>query len=415
MTEWKNCQLGDVLTLQRGFDLPMQNRIAGSIPLIASTGAVGYHNESKVSGPGVVIDRMASISGRYYIKDDFWPLKSTLWVDDFHENHARYCYYLLKSIDFSNYNIDKKRLGLNWNHLRNHPVRLPPPHEQKSIASALGVLDDIIENNQRLNETLEDMARAIFKSWFVDFDPVHAKAAGNQPAHMDAKTAALFPSSFGEDGLPEGWGLTKIEDVASQTAMGTFCSTGEDNTFFEDGIPIVSHKHLSDTLLEEGRFSFIADDYADRHKHVNIYRDDIVFTREGNTCQVSIIPDNSKYERYVLSERHFYLRCDKSKISPKYVVYYFKSRMGQQKLFANISPHDRPLITRPVSHLKSIEICLPTAQVLSNFEEIINVFHLEFSYTRNLNKNYIKLFNTLLPKVMSGEVRFNNDQAKEAR
>jgi type I restriction enzyme, S subunit len=56
-----------------------------------------------------------------------------------------------------------------------------------------------------MNETLEEMARAIFKSWFVDFDPVHAKAAGNAPAHMDAETAALFPSSFGDDGLPVGW------------------------------------------------------------------------------------------------------------------------------------------------------------------------------------------------------------------
>ena len=68
----------------------------------------------------------------------------------------------------------------------------------------LGALDDKIENNRRMNETLEEMARAIFKSWFVDFDPVHAKAAGNAPAHMDAETAALFPSSFGDDGLPMG-------------------------------------------------------------------------------------------------------------------------------------------------------------------------------------------------------------------
>ena len=77
--------------------------------------------------------------------------------------------------------------------------------EQESIVNVLGALDDKIENNRRMNETLEEMARAIFKSWFVDFDPVHAKAAGNAPAHMDAETAALFPSSFGDDGLPVGW------------------------------------------------------------------------------------------------------------------------------------------------------------------------------------------------------------------
>ena len=77
--------------------------------------------------------------------------------------------------------------------------------EQKAIATVLGALDNKIENNRRMNETLEEMARAIFKSWFVDFDPVHAKAAGNAPAHIDAETAALFPNSFGDDGLPAGW------------------------------------------------------------------------------------------------------------------------------------------------------------------------------------------------------------------
>ena len=65
--------------------------------------------------------------------------------------------------------------------------------KQKAIASVLGALDDKIKNNWQINETLEEMARAIFKSWFVDFDPVHAKADGNAPAYMDAETAALFP------------------------------------------------------------------------------------------------------------------------------------------------------------------------------------------------------------------------------
>ena len=86
--------------------------------------------------------------------------------------------------------------------------KLPPPYEQKAIAHILGTLDDKIELNRRMNETLEAMARAIFKSWFVDFDPVRAKAEGRQPEGMDADTAALFPDSF-EDSpqgkIPKGW------------------------------------------------------------------------------------------------------------------------------------------------------------------------------------------------------------------
>ena len=92
-------------------------------------------------------------------------------------------------------------------------LSLPDIKSQRAIASVLGALDDKIENNRQINETLEEMAKAIFKSWFVGFDPVHAKAAGNSPAHMDADTAALFPSTFGDDGLPMGWSSKKIEDV----------------------------------------------------------------------------------------------------------------------------------------------------------------------------------------------------------
>ncbi|MEP2533843.1 restriction endonuclease subunit S [Shimia sp.] len=77
--------------------------------------------------------------------------------------------------------------------------------EQRKIAAVLGALDDKIELNRKTAATLEEMARALYRSWFVDFDPVHAKAAGRAPAHMDAQTAALFPDRFGEDGLPEGW------------------------------------------------------------------------------------------------------------------------------------------------------------------------------------------------------------------
>ena len=85
--------------------------------------------------------------------------------------------------------------------------------DQAAIVSTLGALDDKIELNRRMNETLEAMARALFKSWFVDFDPVHAKAEGRQPAHMDAETAALFPDRFDDVGLPVGWGEKRVEDI----------------------------------------------------------------------------------------------------------------------------------------------------------------------------------------------------------
>ena len=99
--------------------------------------------------------------------------------------------------------VDSRLVGsvqkhFNVGHARGLRFPLPPLGEQKRIAAALGALDNKIDLNRGMNRTLEEMARALFKSWFVDFDPVRAKAAGKKPWGMDAKTAALFPDAFEE-------------------------------------------------------------------------------------------------------------------------------------------------------------------------------------------------------------------------
>jgi type I restriction enzyme S subunit len=110
--------------------------------------------------------------------------------------------------------------------------QIPEP-EQRAIARILGTLDDKIELNRRMNETLEAMARAIFKSWFVDFDPVRAKADGREPAGMDAETAALFPDSFEETELrmvPKGWKVGTVEELCLSIENGS-CMSVTDNIY----------------------------------------------------------------------------------------------------------------------------------------------------------------------------------------
>ncbi len=109
--------LQNVLVLQRGFDLPSQDRTTGIFPVVASTGVIGQHNVSQVRGPGVVIGRSGSIGGGQYIEKDFWPLNTTLWVKDAKGNDMKYIYYLLKSIDFSIFNNGTGVPTLNRNHL----------------------------------------------------------------------------------------------------------------------------------------------------------------------------------------------------------------------------------------------------------------------------------------------------------
>jgi type I restriction enzyme S subunit len=176
-----------------------------------------------VEGPGVVIGRSGSLGGGQFIEGDFWPLNTTLWVKDFKGNDRRFCYYLLKSLDLASFNAGSGVPTLNRNHIHPLPVTIPKSFaEQRAIAYILGTLDDKIELNRRMSETLEAMARALFKSWFVDFDPVRAKMEGRWrkgqslpglPAHLyDLFPARLVDSELGE--IPEGWEVKSLDQLA---------------------------------------------------------------------------------------------------------------------------------------------------------------------------------------------------------
>ena len=183
----------------------------GKYPIYGSNGVISYTDEKKYDLPVVVIGRVGAYCGSIYLTNGpAWITDNAIIATTKTEQDIRFFYYLLKNMDLGRTAIGSAQPLLTQSGLNVVKARLAPQLERKAIASVLGALDDKIENNRRLNETLEEMARAIFKSWFVDFDPVHAKAAGNAPAHMDADTAALFPSSFGDDGLPTGW---KKQDI----------------------------------------------------------------------------------------------------------------------------------------------------------------------------------------------------------
>jgi type I restriction enzyme S subunit len=294
-------------------------------------------------------------------------------------------------------------------------VKVPSLPEQYDIAAVLGALDDKIEVNRKTAATLEEMARALYRSWFVDFDPVHAKAAGCAPAHMPPQTAALFPDSFSEDGLPEGWVLTRTEDLSLKIAMGPFGSNIKVSTFVEEGVPIISGHHLHGTLMKHGEHRFITEEHADRLKNSNVFEGDIVFTHAGTIGQVSMIGSGSSYERFVISQRQFYLRPDKSKVSPLFLLMYFKSSGGQHELLSNASQVGVPSIARPSSHLKAIEICLPSLNTMAAFEETVSTLFQKMSSIEQENQTLASLRDTLLPRLMSGELRVGaaREQVKE--
>lgn len=207
--EWRDTTLGEFVSIQRGHDLTESERREGNVPVMGSAGQNGFHDKPRAKGPGIVIGRSGASFGQvHYSTVDFWPHNTALYVTDFKGNDERFAFYFLKALDFTRYNSGSAQPSLNRNYIYPILVRIPEPSEQKAIAAVLGALDDKIELNRRMNATLEAMARALFQSWFVDFDPVRAKQEDRTPTGIDEPTAALFPDSFQDSELgpiPREW------------------------------------------------------------------------------------------------------------------------------------------------------------------------------------------------------------------
>ena len=238
---WLETTLGAVITLKRGYDLPQRKRCHGSVPVVSSSGIIDHHSESKVSGPGVVTGRYGTLGQVFFIPGAFWPHNTALYVQDFKGNDPRFIGYLLQSLDFSTCSDKAAVPGLNRNHLHEGLVSIPASiDEQRAIAHILGTLDDKIELNRRVNETLEAMAQALFQSWFVDFDPVRAKVEGRDTG-LPEPIADLFPdrlvdSERGE--IPQGWKAGRLADIAIAPRRNV------DPASLDDGTPYIGLEHI---------------------------------------------------------------------------------------------------------------------------------------------------------------------------
>ena len=439
--DWIHTTLGEFLNLKRGYDLPKTKRKEGDVPIISSSGYSGFHDISMAKGPGVVTGRYGTIGEVFYIPEDFWPLNTTLYVEDFKGNSPLFSYYLLQTIDFHAYSDKAAVPGINRNHVHMANVRVPNSIiVQEKIASILKKLEDKITSNKKINQTLEQMAQALFKSWFVDFEPVKAKiavleAGGSQEdatlaamtaisgkdadalviferehpeKYVELKTTAeLFPSAIrgselGE--IPEGWAIVKTEELVDKIGMGPFGSNIKVSTFVDEGVPIISGQHLKESILNDGDNNFVTLEHADKLKSSNVFRGDVIFTHAGSIGQVSIIPECSVYDRYVISQRQFFLRANNKLISPYFLLYFFRSKIGQHLLLSNASQVGVPSIARPSSHLKSIELVAPEFKLVKKFEEHCKTLINGVVQRKKQTMLLQNIRDTLLPKLLSGEI-----------
>ncbi len=402
-SEWEETTLGDILTLQRGMDLPIQKRKEGIFPVVASTGIVGFHNEGPVKGPGVVIGRSGSIGGGQYLENDFWPLNTTLWVKNFKQNNPKFCYYLLRSIDFSGLNAGSGVPTLNRNHLHPMWVRKPPIDEQILIGEFLSTLDDRIALLRKTRKTLETIAQAIFKSWFVDFDPVRAKMEGRQPEGMDEETAASFPDSFEESELgliPRGWKAGSLDDLSSLNPESWTTKNHPERLLYVD------LANTKDNVISEiSEFAF--EDAPSRARRVLRSGDTVVGTvRPGNRSFAFV---NSELENLTGSTGFAVLRPITEAAAE--FVYLSATQDSSIEYLTHVADGGAYPAVRPdvVSNLACV---IPSEEILNNFHDMAVLLFESVANNQMRIETLGALRDALLPRLISGRIRLPDAEQK---
>jgi len=406
--EWKDCSLGDVVELKRGYDLPQKERLPGDVPLVSSSGVTDSHTKAMVKGPGVVTGRYGTLGQVFYVEQDFWPLNTTLYVRDFKGNDPRFVSYFLRNIDFFVYSDKAAVPGLNRNHLHQARVRIPTdPTEQRAIAHILGTLDDKIELNRRANKTLESMARTLFKAWFVDFEPVRAKMEGRWqrgqslaglPAHLyDIFPDRLVESELGE--IPEGWRNSTIGEEV--TVCGGSTPSTKEPEYWEGG----QHCWATPKDLSALYFPVLLD--TDRKiTDVGLAKISSGLLPVGTVLLSSRAPIGYLAITEIptaINQGFIAMKCDGA-LPNVFVLPWCRESMDA--IIGNANGSTFQEISK--SNFRPLRVVVPSAAVLESFKKSAGSLYRQMVENERASRSLAQIRDTLLPRLISGELRIQD-------
>lgn len=253
-------------------------------------------------------------------------------------------------------------------------IELPDLEKQRAVATFMDNIESKINTNKQINKNLLQQLDTLYDEFS------HRK----------------------------NWPTVIINDIAEKVAMGPFGSNIKVSTFVSEGVPIISGNHLRGYFLEEPSFNYITEEHAQRLKNSLVYPKDIVFTHAGNIGQVAMIPDDCRYPMYVLSQRQFYLRCDTEKAIPEYVVLFFHSKQGQHELLSYANQTGVPSIAQPATNLKKIPLKLPPIDEQRQWLQVVSPIIKLYQSNVYENEHLSSMRDSLLPKLMSGELDVSN-------
>ena len=405
--DWREITLGEFVRLQRGHDLTEGERSNGSVPVMGSAGMNGFHDVAKSSGPGVVVGRSGASMGRiHYCPVDYWPHNTTLYVTDFLGNNIKFVYFYLSTLDLAGFNSGSAQPSLNRNYIYGIKVRVPGRNEQDAIAPTLTALDDKIALLRETNATLEAIAQALFKSWFVDFDPVRAKAEGREPEGIPPEIADLFPSEFEDSALgetPKGWRVGTLKDIA---ILNPESWTAKKHPTTVSYIDLANTK--DNVVANVAEYEF--DEAPSRARRV---------LRDGDTIVGTVRPGNRSFA-YIqkppsnLTASTGFAVLRPSKVQNTDFLYLAATQDSSIERLTHVADGAAYPAVRP-EVVVGIQCVVPSDDIMQAFHDVAAPLLSSISKNQRQSQTLATLRDTLLPRLMSGKLRIPGvaDQTEE--
>ena len=412
--------LGNLLSLSNGKSSPERSNDL-PYPVYGGNGVIGFSDQAN-SNPGtIIIGRVGSYCGSVHFSDSScWVTDNAIRAKAMNGNDARFLFYMLHTLRLNDFRVGSGQPLLNQTILSQIPATIPGPSEQRRIAHILGTLDDKIELNRQMNETLETTARAIFKSWFVDFDPVKAKVEGRKPIGMDTKTAVLFPSTFQDSSfgrIPEGWEVTRFTDLTDvvlggdwgkSTEIGdwscpVFCIRGAD-------IPSLQIGGLGDMPIRYLKTSSLA--------KRQLQNGDLVIEISGGSPTQST-GRTILLKKELLDQLEFPLVYSnfcrvirlRSENMSNFIYLWFRDLYSNDKFFQyeNGTTGIKNFAFKVFAQEQ--RLLVPAASIINAFNRTVEPLFKMLQFNGEQSRTLAQTRDALLPKLLSGEIRV--DDAKE--
>ena len=391
---WSLVEMQELVTLHYGKALTAGDRREGNVPVYGTNGITGWHDEPLGIGPTVILGRkgMGNL-GVEWCSGSFWVI-DTAYYTTFDESRldAEFFYYFTNFVGLNHLKDGTSNPSLTRDRFARQLIPLPAIEEQRDIVQVLRSLDDKIEANRRQNETLEATARAIFKSWFVDFDSVHAKARGEHPPGMDEATVALFPDSFEESELgliPCGWQVLPLDHIADYLnglAMQKYPADGADY------LPVIKIRELRQGFTDDksGQASTEIDS-----KYI-VEDGDVIFSWSG-----SLLVDIWTGGIGGLNQHLFKVT---SNDFPRWFYYFWtKYHLEEFQRIAASKATTMGHIKR--SHLREALVVVPSDNLLQMAHSMLEPMIEKLIGDRLQSRTLAETRDVLLPRLVSGELR----------